>query len=282
MTVMKRLVPAGATAEQVIELARTFRQPWGNPFLLHRMPSRDREGAETMDVCKKCDGTGWELVNSNGVHQVRQCPCAAARQKRDLLARIPARYRDGRLQDLTPCLDTSRCFAPPEIQERSIALLKNRPDDSYCLLGGVGIGKSHYLAALYRHAVETQGTACYFAQASELVKGFREIEFGSDFEPFLCLPTIRRDIDQGLRPRIYIDELEKIPTFSQFSWAKVSEFFDALYRLTDRDSKALQLCVASNLSRSEFEEFWGGAILRRLQEICMMLDFYEVERVGVK
>ena len=161
-------------------------------------------------------------------------------------------------------------------------MLKNRPDDSYCFLASVGFAKSHYLDALFRHAVETQGTACYFVQASELVRGFREIEFGGDFEPFLCLPTIRRDIEQGLRPRIYIDELEKIPTFSQFSWAKVSEFFDGLYRLSDRDSKALQLCVASNLSRSEFEEFWGGAILRRLQELCVMVDFFEVAERAIR
>ena len=146
----------------------------------------------------------------------------------------------------------------------------------------MGIGKSHYLAALFRHAVETQGTACYFVQATELVKGFQNIEFGSDYEPYLCVPTIRRAIEQGLRPRIFIDELEKVPTFSRFVWGKTSEFFDALYRLSDRDSQALQLCVASNLDRTEFEEFWGGAILRRLQELCKMMDFFEVAETAVK
>lgn len=230
-----------------------------------------------MDVCAKCSGTGWEPVNGSGVRQVRRCSCASERQKSSLLTRIPSRYRDARLETLAPCLDSSRCFAPAEIQQRSIEVLKARPDDSYCFLGSVGIGKTHLLAALYRHAVETQGTACYFVQASELVKGFREIEFGSDYEPYLCAPTIARAIEQGLRPRIFIDELEKVPTFSQFCWAKVSEFFDSLYRLTDRDSKALQVCVASNLSRAEFEQFWGGAILRRLQELCTMLDFFDVE-----
>ena len=274
---MERLIPEGATAEQVSALARSFRQPCGNPFLPHRTPLQGREGAEPMNVCTQCSGTGWKPMSSNGVRQVRRCQCAIERQKDGLLARIPSRYRDAHLETLTPCLDTSRCFAPVEIQQRSIKLLKARPDDSYCFLGSVGIGKSHFLAALYRHATETQGTACYFVQASELVKGFREIEFGSDFEPYLCVPTIERAIEQGLRPRIFIDELEKVPTFSQFCWAKVSEFFDSLYRLTDRDSKALQVCVASNLTRSEFEQFWGGAILRRLQELCTMMDFFAAE-----
>ena len=235
-----------------------------------------------MNVCAKCSGTGWESVSSKGVHQVRRCPCAAERQKRGLLARIPVRYRDVRLETLAPCLDSSRCFAPAEIQQRSIDLLKERPDDSYCFLGSVGIGKSHFLAALYRHAVETQGTACYFIQSSELVNGFREVEFGSDFEPYLCVPTIRRAIDRGLRPRIFVDELEKVPTYSQFVWAKVSEFFDSLYRLSDRDSQALQLCIASNLDRAEFEQFWGGAILRRLQELCVMMDFFEIGETAIR
>ena len=278
---MERLVPAGTTIEQAIELARTFRQPCGNPFLPHRTPLQSRESAEPMDACSKCAGTGWEPVEGNGVRQVSRCACAIERQTRQLLSRIPLRYRDARLNNLTPCQDRNRCFAPVEIQEQAIAMLKNRPDDSYCFLADVGFAKSHYLAALYRHAVETQERTCYFVQATELVKGFQNIEFGSDYEPYLCVPTIRRAIEQGLRPRIFIDELEKVPTYSQFVWAKVSEFFDALYRLTDRDSKALQLCVASNLSRSEFEQFWGAAILRRLQELCTMMDFFDVAETAV-
>ena len=233
-----------------------------------------------MGVCSRCSGTGWEVVEGNGVRQVRRCSCSIEQEKRQLLSKIPARYRTARLEDLTPCQDRNRCFAPVEIQEQVIAVLKNRPDDSYCFLADVGFAKSHYLSVLYRHAIEAEGTGCYFVQGAELVRGFRDIEFGSDFEPYLCVPTIRRDIEQGLRPHIFIDELEKVPTRSQFVWAKVSEFFDALYRLSDRDSQALQLCVASNLDRSEFQEFWGGAILRRLQELCVMMDFFAVEETA--
>ncbi len=236
----------------------------------------------TVENCVVCGGTGWKPVKGNGVRRVRRCACSIERQKRQLLSLVPVRYRDARLNNLTPCQDQTRCFAPLEIQEQAIAMLKNQPDDSYCFLAGVGFAKSHYLSALYRHAVETQGNACFFVQGSELVKGFQNIEFGSDFEPYLCVPTIRRAIEQGLRPRIFIDELEKVPTRSHFVWAQVSEFFDALYRLTDRDSKALQLCVASNLSRSEFEQFWGAAILRRLQELCTMMDFFDVAEMPVK
>lgn len=238
--------------------------------------------SNTVENCVFCGGTGWEPVKGTNVRQVRRCSCSIEREKRQSLSRIPVRYRTARLQDLTPCQDRNRCFAPVEIQEQAIAMLKNRPDDSYCFLAGVGFAKSHYLAALYRHAVESQGSACFFIQGSELVKGFQNIEFGSDWEPYLCVPTIHRAIEQGLHPRIFIDELEKVPTFSQFCWAKVSEFFDSLYRLTDSDSKALQVCVASNLSRAEFEQFWGGAILRRLQELCTMLDFFDLEQTATK
>lgn len=236
----------------------------------------------SVENCVVCGGTGWEPVEGDGVRQVRRCACSIEQQKRQLLSRVPVRYQDARLKNLTPCQDQTRCFAPVEIQEQAIAMLKTQPDDSYCFLADVGFAKSHYLAALYRHAVETQGNGCWFVQGSELVKGFQNIEFGSDYEPYLCVPTIRRAIEQGLRPRIYVDELEKIPTYSQFSWGKVSEFFDEVYRLCDRDSEALQLCVASNLNRTEFEQFWGGAILRRIQELCVMMDFFDVAERAVK
>jgi hypothetical protein len=195
------------------------------------------------------------------------------------LARIPLRYREARLETLTACQDSGRCFASLDLQSRVITLLQRKPDGSYCFLAPAGFGKSHLMAALFRRAVEAEGAACYFAQGAELVRGFREIECGADVEPYLCLQVIRRAIEQGHHPHIFLDELEKVPTYSQFTWAMMSEFFDGLYRLCDNDSRTLQLCVASNLNREEFTEFWGSAVLRRIQELCRVLDFFEVATV---
>ena len=146
-----------------------------------------------MDACSKCAGTGWEPVEGNGVRQVRRCACSIEQQKRQLLSLVPVRYRDARLKNLMPRQDQTRCFAPLEIQEQAIAMLKNQPDDSYCFLAGVGFAKSHYLSALYRHAVETQGNACFFVQVNKHKRVEREDtlpRFGAKtYKPDFSIPV---------------------------------------------------------------------------------------------
>lgn len=226
--------------------------------------------------CPMCAGTGWERLDGNGRRGVRKCLCALERQKQQFLSRIPARYRSATLQDLEPCNDHSLCFSEPELQAQVIAHLKAQPDDSYAFFGPPGFGKSYYLAALYRHAVETQGIGCYFVQAAELVRSFRAEELGDEIRPYLSIETLRECVGQGRRPRIYIDEFERLPTFSQFVWAKVSEFVDEMYRLAGQDSRGLQLVLASNLTRAEFADLWGSAVLRRIEGVCAPMDFFAV------
>lgn len=204
--------------------------------------------------------------------------CAIEGRKRTFLQRLPERFRDVRLQELTVCDDASRCFAPAAIQEKVINLLREKPDDSYAFFGSPGWAKSHYLAALYRHAVETQGTACYYIQAGELVRGFREIELYRETEVCLTDEILRLDAEQGIRPRIFLDEIERLPTMSQFTWGKMADFFDLIYRTAGSDSSKVQLCLASNLTREQFKDMWGVAILRRVNEVCVPIDFFEAEQ----
>ena len=50
---------------------------------------------ETETACPLCDGTGWILIEEEGVELVRRCECADGRLRQRLLeqAGIPARYR---------------------------------------------------------------------------------------------------------------------------------------------------------------------------------------------
>ena len=162
----------------------------------------------------------------DGIRRFRECECAIERRKRALLKRLPERFRSVRMDDLAPCGDTDRCFAPVELQERVIRVLREKPDNSYAFFGPPGWAKSHYLAALYRHAVETRGRACYYIQASELVRGLREVELYRETDVYLTDETLRSDAERGIRPRIFLDEVDRLPTFSQFVWAKMGDFFD--------------------------------------------------------
>jgi len=233
--------------------------------------------ARNLQSCLLCEGTGWKPVIVDGIRRVRQCECAIERRKRRLLQRLPERFRHVRLQELAVCDDVSRCFAPAEIQEKVINLLREKPDDSYAFFGPPGWAKSHYLAALYYHAVETQGVGCYYVQASELVRGFRELELYRETDVCLTDEILKFDAEQGIRSRIFLDEVERLPPMSQFAWGKMAGFFDLIYRTAGSDSSKVQFCLASNLTREQFGDLWGAAILRRINEVCVPIDLFEFE-----
>ena len=224
---------------------------------------------------------GWKPIIVDGIRRVRECECAIERRKRTLLKRLPERFCGVRLQELAACDDASRCFAPAGIQEKVINLLREKPNDSYAFFGPPGWAKSHYLAALYRHVVETRGKACYYLQAEELVRGFRELELNHETDVCLTDEILRLNVEQGIRPRIFLDEVDRFPTLSQFVWAKMGGFFDLVYRMAGSDSSKVQLCIASNLTREQFGEMWGAAILRRNNEVCVPIDFFELEESEV-
>ena len=50
---------------------------------------------EEPTTCPLCEGTGWTLIEENGVELVRRCECAEGTVRERLLkqAGIPARYR---------------------------------------------------------------------------------------------------------------------------------------------------------------------------------------------
>jgi DNA replication protein DnaC len=258
----------------LLEKLRSSPNLIGGQFRLDPLLSDRPDAITSPDTCPLCDGTGWEPVMQHGIKRVRPCRCATERRKRKLLMRLPERFRDVQLENLAPCRDSGRCFTPVEIQAKAINVLKSQPNDGFAFFAPPGFGKSHFLAALYRHAVETQGRGCYLTQGSELIRDFRELELGREDEAYLNADVLERDLGERIRPRIFIDEMEQVPTLSQFSWAKMAEFFNVIYRLSGSNSSGVQLCLASNLTRDQFAEFWGGALLRRINEMCVAMDFF--------
>ena len=272
---MEQLIRAGETVRGIVVKLRSSPTLTSGGFHSNPLLSEQPQALGTSVSCAVCDDTGWEPETENGVRRMRRCKCTIERRRRALLKRLREWLHSFRLQELTTCEDTVRCFAPAEIQRRVIDLLRTNPDGSYAFFGPPGWAKSHYLAALYSHAVETQGTACYYIQASELVRGFRELELYQQTKVCLADETLRLDSDEGIRSRIFLDEVERLPTMSQFTWGKIADFFDLIYRMAGRDSSKVQLCLASNLTRMQFRDLWGAAILRRINEQCSPIDLFE-------
>jgi len=271
---MKALARPGQTVAETISELQQYLARSNNRLSTKSRPPSVEAGGDGM--CSRCGGTGWQRVEKNGAPPgVRPCRCAVERDLQRKLAKIAPRDRWARIETLEPCLDRSQCFAPVEVQGQVIQLLRKNPDSSYAFFGPTGCGKTTYMAALYRRAVETQRRACNYMQMADLVRELRGIECGREITPYLSRDVLREAVKDGLRPRVFLDECDKLkPT--EFAVGVVHEVFDELYRLCGENSPGVQLVVATNLSRVEFTQVWGANVLRRIEAVCDVLDFFDV------
>lgn len=227
-----------------------------------------------IDDCEKCSGTGYIYVEDGRYRSVKPCSCLIDRDKRQRIERLGRRDRWATLAGLRACEDHDSVFVPADIQAEVITRLQNRPDDSYAFFGPSGVAKTTYLAALYRHAIETQRRGCFYVQMVDLVRSLRDIELGNRESAYLTCETIRNAADSGLRPRVFLDEFDKVNQ-SDFTRNAVHALIDELYRIGGSDSSGAQLVIATNLDRYEYAAAWGAPLLRRVQSLCNMVDFYD-------
>jgi len=271
---MERLVPPEIPANEVVKGLRERLERSENPLTTPPRPPYS-------DSCIECGGTGWRSVEVDGVHRVTTCQCALERARQRKLDRIPPRYRLACLESLSPHPDLERWGAVPELQARAIALLKKNPDDSYAFFGPTGTGKTTYLYALYQHAIQTQLRACWCVQMPRLVSDLRALEFGTEGEPCLCRRMIQDAQEENLRPRIFVDEFDKV-NVTDFALNSVGELVDTIYNFSGQDGKGVQFVMATNLNRQEFVSVWGNHILRRIEETARVVDFFEaIAKLGV-
>lgn len=230
-----------------------------------------------IDGCAVCNWTGYVFVCDGTNRAVKPCSCLIERDRQQRIERLGRRDRWATLSGLRPCSDPGRVLIPADVQAQVIAQLRARPDDSYAFFGPSGAAKTTYLAALYRHAIDTQRRGCFYAQMVDLVHGLRDVELGDREYAYLTRTTIRSTADTGLRPRVFLDEFDKV-SLSDFTRNAVHALIDELYRIGGSDSSGAQLVIATNLDRREFADAWGSSLLRRVQALCSVVDFFDTAK----
>jgi DNA replication protein DnaC len=244
-------------------------------FQKNRVASEE-EPLQTQIDCSECGGTGTRLMpNGQGGEHAVPCECAIRDRINRQLNRIAPRDRWARIDSLSVCEDPSKCFAPLDLQRQIIDILRANPDGSFAFFGPSGYGKTTYLAALWHRAVtQTNGRGSFYQQTHDLVRELRSYEFDKDETPRICRQVIRETIAKHLRPRVFLDEFDKVsPT--DFARNSIHELVDELYQVAVGTPTGVQFILATNLDRDEFMDAWGASILRRVEAICeSVFDFF--------
>jgi DNA replication protein DnaC len=156
------------------------------------------EVKNTTQTCGLCGGSGWTLVEEDGVELVRRCECAEGllRERNLEQAQIPTRYRHCTLEsfELWNPEDPTLAKAHRSVQE--FVDLYPSGEKGLLLMGSVGTGKTHLAVAAMQQIMREKKPAVRgrFADFTSLVLEIQMTFDGSGSSREILRPLIEADL----------------------------------------------------------------------------------------
>lgn len=206
------------------------------------------------------------MYGHDGRYQgVKQCICLERKKQEqrlkrilgsDLFKQIPPIYRMHTIETIEPMPER---YAE---QGKKLEYIKTHPDDSYCLLGDNGTGKTMIGWMLYRWAIE-HGRPAMGMTVHELVESQRRAMFSDGRAPVITRDELKTD---SVRWLIFLDEFHRCKP-SEFAAETLWDILDVAYSYNH------QIVIVANESKDYLIDHWsreignyGRAIMRRVLE----------------
>ena len=196
----------------------------------------------------KCDGSGILFLESGSIlMESKLCKCLKVRKHKQFLGE---RFYNIDLNEIVP-RDAK--------QKHLKAMLVRKPETRLFLHGSWETGKTHFLAAVYLYWSWKSDKVLYLDD-KRMRDNLLDAELKGDYSYILDLVE-----DYNY---IFIDDVGKIK-MTDFHRMALYQFFNEIYK-----SKK-HVFITSNNSPAELakEEYWGGAIVRRVQSLCDLVEF---------
>lgn len=150
-------------------------------------------------ACEKCGGSGWVIIERDGVSGAERCDCGGGDAPRDLegQANIPPLYRNASFDNFSLLPDNpvaNRALTPVFVKVKKYAdEFPFGPKPGLLLLGPPGTGKTHLAVAVLR-SLMTRGFEGVFFDYINLLEriraGYNEDAGASDREAYrACLDS---------------------------------------------------------------------------------------------
>jgi DNA replication protein DnaC len=189
-------------------------------------------------ICN-CGGTGYIHNEHDGYSYVKACRCLMWRAKAKNFGEL---FQDKTIQNYEERSEYMR------IAKQKIL---NDPDKSYFIYGQVGLGKTHLLAGIFELLYESGEWAN--------TRVFTETQLSEEIKKGLNI------FHDHLIQVVILDDIGKIK-LADWEREKMFNFYNDIYRYN------IQLLISSNYALQEISDIYGGAIGRRIEERCELIE----------